>query len=418
MAKIPLGRGAFKRTSAADPEIRLVNRFFEKNPTNTVDQVALVGRFGTTGVDTFTGGINRGNYSKKGIFDTDLFVVAGANLWRKAMDGTKTQITGTIYGDGHPYVAWAKGAGYERLFISDGLLLQYYDGGSVATGIITLTPASPPDIGSQVINIGTAYYSWHATDVDNNAPTGTSTHPWLAKKGVNDAASLANMANLIKYAGVPGVDFSSDLPGPSLEYTADSDATHLNITSLSSFADANSIATTVLSGSHLAWGSATLTGAGTHALVQVETPDGAAPKALAALSEHILVSIGGTRRFYWILPGEVIIDPLDFAEKESQPDPIVDLVTLGDQTLITGAGSSEWWYATGDSDAPFAPIKGNAFSRGTLDGTAVAVGDNALILVGDDNVVYEVSGAGVKPISDYDMSERIRRQVRREAGLP
>ncbi len=417
---IPLGIGAYKRTYLNSPEIKLENRYVEKSPSNLQEHVALIGRPGSTALDTFTGGVIRGNYSLPGLFDTDLFVVSSANFWRKrASSGAKQQITGVIYGDGHPYVTWSKGAGYEYLFIADGLLLRYYNGGSLATGTLTVSLTTPPNIASQVVNIDGAYYSWSATPA-SGTQDGTSSTPWLAKLGANDADSLENLANLIMYAGVPGTDFSTSLDGPNTDYSATSDATHLYITARSSFTAGSSIATTIFSGSDLSWGASTLSGGNSHALTVVEVPDGAASKALASLAGFVLVSIGNTRRVYFIRPGEVTIDPLDFFEKESQPDNVVDMLEVSDHVLIAGNGSSEDWYATGDADAPFAPVKGQAYQRGLVDGTAVVVkGDTAdqVILVGNDLRVYAIAG-GFKVISDNAMEERIRMQIRREAGLP
>lgn len=414
MTTIPLGLLAYKRTYSGTPEIRLENRYVEKAPTNLDEHTSLIGRPGTTLLTTLAGGTNRGNYFKEGLFGGDVFIVQGTNLWRRSTAGVETQVTGVVYGTGHPYVTWMKGEGYEYLFIADGLLLQYYNGGSLATGTLTKSGA----ISTQVINIDSAYYTWSAS-VNTGPPDGTSAKPWRAKLGANDAESLENMANLIKYAGVPGTDFSSSLPGPSLDYTATSTATTLVITALSS--TLGSTATTIFSGANLAWGATTLQGGGTHALVQIETPDGAAAKALAHLAGYVLVSIGNTRKFFWILPGEVTIDALDFAEKESQPDDIEDMLEVGDHVLIMGNGSTEDWYATGDADAPFAPIKGQAYQRGVQPGTAVVVrapSGDMIILVGNDNIVYSVGPGGVQPLSDNAISERIRTQIRREAGLP
>jgi len=95
----------------------------------------------------------------------------------------------------------------------------------------------------------------------------------------------------------------------------------------------------------------------------------------------------------------------------------------GDQVLIMGEASTENWYATGDLNAPFAPIEGRVYQRGAIDGTACAVADSVM-LVGDDGVAYEIgyqygtsADWGVHRISNHGIEERIRRQIRREAGL-
>lgn len=411
MTTVPLGVGAYKRTFGDEPEIRLENRFLEKNPTNLREHISLISRPGTNKLNDFAGGLIRRNFSKQGLFGGDLFVVSGQNLWRYNAAGVRTQIVGVINGVGIPTIAWMKGIGYEKMFISDGLLLQVYQGGTHATGTLTASGA----ITNQVIQIGGAYYSWNAA-VDNNAPDGTSSHPWLAKLGGTTAASLENMSKLINFDGVRGVDFSTALGGPSPFYSADFTATTLVITATSEYADGNTISTTVFSGANLAWGATTLLGGGTHALNGVPVPDGVGIQALASLSSHVLASVANSQKCFFILPGEITIDPVNFFSKESNPDNIVDMVTVGDQALISGNGSSESWYASGDPEVPFLPTEGRVYQRGVLDGTTVVVND-AVILVGDDGVVYEISGGAVQPISDHGIEERIRKQRRREQGL-
>lgn len=499
MSKVPVGIGAYKRSTPNEPEIRLENRYVEKSPVNLKDGTALISRPGTGELEVFDGsgtatmtiaapgvvtraahgflaadaivfsttgalptgvvagttyyvsatslttttfkfsavaggtpitttgsqsGVHtvaltaslvRGTYAKEGLFDSDLFVASGHQLYRYRSDGVFTRIVGALYGQpGHPYVAWMKGAAYEYMFIADGLLLQYYGGGTRATGTLTLTPSTPPDISTQKFEIGSVYYQWSATPTAGTQD-GTTANPWLIGVGANDAASLQNAADLINYAGVPGTDFSASLPGPNRLYRADSTATTLVITSVSVYADGNAITTTE-SAAAIAWGAATLLGGNVHTLVGIESPDGVPIKALASLGGYVLAAVGDSQKFFYIEPGEVTIDPLNFASKESQPDNIVDMLAVGDRVLIMGGGSSENWYATGDPDLPFAPTKGYAYERGVVEGTAVVVGDNTVILVGNDNVVYAITG-GAQRISDHGVEERIRVQLRREQGL-
>lgn len=154
-------------------------------------------------------------------------------------------------------------------------------------------------------------------------------------------------------------------------------------------------------------------------------PDGVSPLSLTQVSSYVLVSVANTQKFFWINPGEVVIDPLDFASKESSPDPIISMRTVGDQVLILGEKSTENWYATGNLAAPFAPIEGRVYARGAITGTPVVV-DDGVILVGDDGRVYSIgfqqgdttdTAWGVNRISNNGIEERIRYQIRREAGL-
>jgi len=534
------------------PEIRLENRYLEQDPSNLREKTALLSRPGTTPLATFGNGPIRGTYSKDGLMSSDLFVVSGPSLFRYNTAGTKTQITGTIFGSGNPSIAWMKGIGYERLFIADSLALQYYDGGSHAVGTLTLSggsitnqvitidgvyytwsnvggfsvndngtsshpwkallgasdavslqnmanllnfagvpgvnfspgltapaahvTATAPQasatgtftlaggpITNQVIQVGTIWYTWSAA-VDDNTPNGTSSTPYKAALGSTDAQSLANMAKLLNFTGTPGVDFSSAIVGPNPYVTATSTATTLVVTastagtvgnsvatavfsgafltvgaatlagggaattlvvtSNSVYADGNAITTTVVSGSFLAWGGGTLSGGNVHALKSVAYPGQFGPLALASVSSYLLASEAGTQIFYWLNPGAVVIDPLDFASKESNPDNILDMVTVGDQVVICGNGSTENWYASGNFDAPFLPIEGRVYQRGAIQGTLVRVKDS-VVLIADDMIVYAIGYQfgntaqwGVHRISDHGIEERIRTELRSEDGDP
>lgn len=427
MTTVPLGHGAYKRMAAHTPEIRLENRFMEASPTNLREHTMIHSRPGTQDLapfpsedpDSLVG--PRGCYAKVGLFGGDLFVVSGANFYRFNSDGTTTAIVGIVNGTGHPSVTWMKGIGYEFLFIADGLLLQFYAGGTHATGVLTLSGGA---ITNQVVQIGGVYYSWSAS-VDDNAPDGTAAHPWLA---LLSADPLTSLANLINFNGVRGTDFSTALGGPNPMFSASTETTSppaatMAITSATALAPGNFITTSVLSGSFLAWGGATLAGGNIHALQGVPVPDGVGIKAVASVSGYVLASVALSQKVFFIAPGETTIDALNFFEKESNPDNVVDMVTVGDQVLITGDGSAENWYATGNADAPFAPVEGRVYNRGVIDGTPCAVQDGVMF-VGDDGVAYEVgyqsggqAAPGVNRISDHGIEERIRRQLRREQGL-
>lgn len=406
MVAVPLGRGAYQRDYANEPEIHLLNRFFEENPTNAADGVSLLARPGTSVLVSAGDGPIRGFFSAPGLHNGDLFFVSGDTLYRYLPDGTLIAIGGQVFGSGKPSMAFMTGPGYERLFIADGTLLQYYAGGSQATGVLTESGS----ITNQVIQIGSTYYTWSNTlNVDSD---GTSGNPWRAKLGATDTESLANMVKLLAFNGTRGVDFSQNLGGPSTIVTATSDATTMTVTAISDLADGNAIATTVFSGAGLSWGGATLSGGGAHTLVGIEMPDGVGAQAVASLAGFILVSVANSGRFYWVEPGAIVIDPLNFATAESQPDNIVDLLSVGDTVWLIGQGSTEAWYATGDALTPFAPTQGRVYARGVVEGTAVRIKDQ-VVLVGSDGIVY-VIGGGVNRVSNHGIEERIRVQLQRE----
>jgi hypothetical protein len=434
MVSVPIGQSAYKRLAGGEPEVRLENRFLEKSPTNLREKVTLIGRPGSNSLAQCAGGSDRGNFAKAGFLNGDLFKSSGHNLWRVPSTQVPQQITGVLAGDGYVYATWMKGIGYENLFVSDGSTLWYFS--EHASGILTLTGNIQSGM---IIRIGSLYYGWNA-DVDFNSPAGTLANPYwaaLASDGAstddNNTQSLANMVLLINFAGIPGSDFSTAVTGPDPNVTATSNQNYsMTVTAIDNTAAGNSIVTTAPDdgGASIAWGSGTLTGGGGTALQQVTgMGPGEVPKALATVSGYVLVSVGNSQKFYWINPGETIINPLNFAEKESNPDNILDMLTVGDQVLICGDGSAENWYASGNFDAPFVPVEGRVYARGVIEGTPVVVNDG-VALVGNDGVVYLIGGyafgqsyggevsLGVKRISDNAIEERIRICLRAEQSLP
>ena len=543
MTTVPLGVHAYKRTYGGEPEIKLVNRFIEAAPINEPSKAILQSRPGTTLLNTFAGGVStdvpRGLYSLPGLFNNDLFVVVGSKLWRYSEAGVKTSIAATLGGTGRPYLTWDKGLTYQRLFISDGQLLWYYDGGTKATGKLTAT-VNPT---TQVVQIGTIFYSWNIS-VDTGPPDGSSAKPFLANPGSDPMTAMANMLDFI---GVPGTNFSTVITAPNTQVTAVAvaspkatgvltsslpltnqvfqigtryyswnvavntgpptgasgfpylanpgtdpmaamvkllmntgvagtdyssaivaanpdvsvvasggpPATILTATALVGGTAGNSIATTVFSGAGLAWGGATLigggvssmtltalvettagnsivtavtgaagltwgagtlTGGGTHKLVSIPVPTGEAISALANLNHFIMCNVTSTFKIFYLRPGSVVMGALDYASKESNPDPIVDMLTVGDFVYVIGTGSTEVWYTTGQNANPLGPVLGRTMARGALAGTAVNIKDT-VYLVGDDGVVYSFANVPVR-ISDNAIEERIRTQLRRERGLP
>lgn len=433
MTAVPLGQQAYERLAAGTPEVELLNRYVEVAPQNLREHSLLLSRASTTPRLTFDPGAfaglgsMRGDYFFPGLFSDSMFVVCGENLYRVNTDLSKTLITGVVNGTGHPSVGWQKGIGYERLFISDGLLLQFYAGTTAAK--VTLTLGGVIVNGTDKIEIGGTYYTWGTAFSGSDA--GSSAHPFVVKPTDTDGNldPLNQLVLAIMNSGVAGSDYSATISGPNTQVMATSpgayppEAPTTLITALVAGTGGNSITSTVTGGAALSFSSATLINGGIDALEGVTMPGGVAASSLTQVSSYVLVGIANSQMFYWVNPGEVVIDPLDFAEKESSPDNIVDMKTIGDQALIMGEGSTENWYATGDLDAPFAPIEGRVYQRGCIAGTACIVND-AVLLVGNDMVVYEVGYAygstsdwGVHRISNHGIEERIRRQVRREQGL-
>ncbi len=137
--------------------------------------------------------------------------------------------------------------------------------------------------------------------------------------------------------------------------------------------------------------------------------------SLTTLASFVIAVQAQSQRFYWLQPGAVIVDALDFAEAESEPDQIIEVERVGDQFYAVGQSSTEVWYANASADplaSNFLRQQGLAFSQGALEGTVVPI-RTQLIVVGEDGVVYQIAG-GPKRISNNGIEERIR--LMREAG--
>lgn len=415
MVAIALGHAAHKRTATGSPEIRCFNRYFEHDPTNEVDQMALLARCGTASLVAPGIAAIRGIFHQKGVFADSLFFSSGTALYRLPTSGSAQLITGALSGSGETSFGVMAGDGYTNLFVGDGNVLHYYTGGTHAVGTLTVATASPPYISTQVVQVGATYYTWSAS-VDGGSPAGTSANPYRVLLGSNDTTSLENLAAAINFDGVRGVDFSAAMTGPNASVRASSTtATTCVVTALADDTTGNSIASTIFSGSNLTWGGATLSAGGTHTLHDVPIPEGFGVQSIAAIASHILVatnvpSPGASQRVYFIRPGEVGIDPLAYFSAESEPDQIVKIIAMGAEAWLIGQTTFEPWYASGDLDPPFLPVAGRTLSIGAVPGTACKVGANEIMFVGHDGLVYSTLGGG-KPIGNNSMSERIRLQI-------
>lgn len=401
MANIPLGIGAYSRPYGKSPDIRMENRFFEQNPAGA-EKVALLSRPGSKAFLEVGEGPLRALFTQAGAFNGDLFIVSGEELFR--YDGeTVTPITGAVQGEtAIPVMTAIVIPGWEAVFITDGITLQYYEGEGRSTGSLSVSGAI---VAGDIVVIDSVYYTWAEDDLDDGPPDGTEEAPWRVKLGDDDAESLRNLFDAIGLTGLPGTGFSTDTePHPTVRVFGLTE-TLFQVRALEAGAGGDSIATTTTSAG-LAWGAATLEGGGGHALKPSSVPDNVPIVDLGTLASHILCVQGESHKFFWIRPGEVDIDALDFSSAESEPDYIVNLAVVGDQFWLFGQSSSEVWYASGDANQPFLRVQGRAFSQGVIPGTVARVQDT-IIVVGQDRVVYRIAG-GPERISHHGIEEKIR----------
>lgn len=403
MTAVPLGVGAYLRQYGQMPQIELFNRFFEQTPTNQVEGSALLARPGNTFFTSAGVGPIRVQADEPGMFNDDMFFVSGEQLFR--YDGTTPiAIAGTVAGTTTPSIAFVSGAAYEHLFITDGVLMQVYDGISAASSNLTV---STPIIAADTLELDGVFYAWTAGSVDAGTPAGTVTDPWLVTFA-DDTTALANAVKALNTTGLAGTDYSTALTKHLTVGGTSSTATVMLVTARTRGTAGNAITSTE-TGAGIGWSGATLAGGEVHALKGIVTPDDITFVSLTSLLSFSYLAQSKSQRFYWIQPGAQIIDALDFAEAESKPDEIIELVAVGDALYMMGQSSTEVWAPkpiTVASPTPVRRIKGLAFNQGALEGTTVAI-RTQLITIARDGVVYSIVG-GPKRISNTGIEERIR----------
>jgi hypothetical protein len=94
-------------------------------------------------------------------------------------------------------------------------------------------------------------------------------------------------------------------------------------------------------------------------------------QTVAQIDGSFLFGVKDTFRFYWLPYLETVIDPLNFASAEREPDPILSINIVSDEIWFIGSESVEVWSSTGDQDAPYARISGRAYTTGTFNKDSV-----------------------------------------------
>lgn len=409
MTRIPLGLTDWRRDFA--PQAKLVNRYFERTPDPQHGPVSLPARHGLKAFVSIGDGPIRGIYSEPGTFADDLFAVSGDALYRVTGDGSTSDL-GDISTGGQAQVSMTAtpdlGTVPSFLFIAEGGVLWVYTENGNAIGQLE---ASGAIANSDTVVIDGVYYQFTNGSVDTGSPAGTSGNPWLVDLGSSNAEALGNLFKAINDSGTGGTEYSTALTAHSTVEATAYAANDLFVAARVLGTDGNSIAVSE-TGANLAWTAANLAGGGSAMLRQIPTPDDVGIVAVAYIAGYVLLvcaqGSGVNGRYYWLEPGELIIDPLNFATAERAPDPLYSARVVGDQFWLLGSSSVEPWYLTGQDAAPFARQQARVFDRGVWEGTDVQVKDVVVLVDATDGAVYAITGAGPQRISDNSVEERIR----------
>ena len=407
--KIPLARADYDRSVAREARMRTVNYYFETNPVLTEDGAALISRPGLRRWLSVGNGPINTVYSQPGSFDDALFVLSENDLYRGDVDGSVTLIIASLAASSSttPLAIAATGRigeTPEYLFFSRGSTLYIYMEDGYALGSLVGTP-----VDGDVVRLGDVYYQFTIGSLTAGAPAGTLANPWLVRLGVNGLQSFQNLQSAINQDGIPGTDYTPTLSQNTAAQAIAATGGELRVRASTAGTAGNSIVTTETGG--LAWGAATLQGGGAPTVSPVQTPDDVGVIGLAYIASHVVVlpaqNEGLNGRFYWIEPGETLIDPINFATAERSPDPASNVIVFSDQFWLPGQDTTEVWYFTGVPDAPVLRLQGIAFDYGTIPGTAVRVRDSMMI-VDSDGGVFQVTAGALKPVAPPDIQQRIR----------
>ena len=422
---VQLGPKAAERSVAKVAQITTKNRFIEKNEVQNDNGFSFITRPGLKKWIEVGDGHIRKVYSEPGTFDDDLFVVSGTFLYRVNNLGTASllgELSTNPLGNVSMAATAPIGDGADRvqsnLFIAEGGVLWLYTENGSATGHLQASATTGAISNGDQVEINGTYYQFTSGSVDTGTPDGTSGNPWLVDYASSITVdALTNLYKAINASGTAGTDYSTDLTvHPTVSATA-LQALDIYVAAKVQGTAGNAYTTTETS-SGLAWDAATLEDGGTEQLRQVDMPEGYGAISVDHINSYVIVipvqdeDLGTNGRFYWIEPGEITINALDYATAERSPDKIHQVKVFSNMFWLLGEKTTEPWITTGDPSFPMERFQGILFDRGSWEGTAIQVKDS-LIVVDEDGGVFQIKG-GQTRISTPEVEEKIRKAIQTE----
>jgi len=142
-------------------------------------------------------------------------------------------------------------------------------------------------------------------------------------------------------------------------------------------------------------------------ITPVNMPGGVSVSSVTWIAGYFILTQAVSQRLFWLAPGDVDPDPLNFTSAENAPDNIVCGIRLLDELWVFGEQTTEVFQVTGNIDAPFMPIGGRLYERGCANKDTVYALDNTLFWVGNDLIAYRADTTPIR-ISDHSLEERLR----------
>lgn len=131
---------------------------------------------------------------------------------------------------------------------------------------------------------------------------------------------------------------------------------------------------------------------------------------LASLADRLLSNTEGSDQFDWSATGDGLNWPADgFAASARYPDPIEQQIELGGDLWHFGRNSTQVWRAVGATDAEaFDILTPIVINRGIIGRDAIARMDSGALFVGDDRVLYELSGYTPQRLVNRDVETALK----------
>jgi hypothetical protein len=125
---------------------------------------------------------------------------------------------------------------------------------------------------------------------------------------------------------------------------------------------------------------------------------------------YIVYIIGDGRYFLSELNEAAEVDALDFASAEQASDKLVAGWSFGGFLLLFGQRTIEPHKNTGGADFPFEPMP-TVIPRGCIGKWTIANSDNTVMWVGDDGIVYRLTGFSPTRISNHEVERLIQSEA-------
>lgn len=148
----------------------------------------------------------------------------------------------------------------------------------------------------------------------------------------------------------------------------------------------------------------------------IDFPDDAFVTKVLGHQGRFIFLRAGTHAYYWTEPlanmldmsGDIVIDPLDYASAESEPDELVDGLIYRDHLILGGTNTIEMHGVTGDDNAPWQPTLGSTIRRGVFGTGAMATWDDTFAWISKERTVWRYNGSTAQRISNAGIEERLK----------